>query len=224
MTRSGTERRHGRLARRALAFALLAAGWTALLAFAGAAAHAADTCDDGTGRTPVRQLVGALEHTLRDLARTAEGVPRTLHHVIGTVAAPTAAPASATHVRHRIGDTPRALGRPGHARRSRTAIGGAAASRHAPAGAQVRAKTSRVVRHGRARHRKDPRAPAPYAPTAPESLTAGPAVPSSGIAGPALAPVHDPQPDSPRLTRDEAPACVPDPVPAVAGIPGCSPD
>jgi hypothetical protein len=113
VTRSGTAWRYGRLARRAFAVALLVAGWTAVLTFADAAAHATGTHDDRTGPTPVRQLRGVLDHTLRDLARMAEGVPRTLHHVIGTVASPTVA---SSHVRHRAGDTPRALGHPGHAR------------------------------------------------------------------------------------------------------------
>jgi hypothetical protein len=87
-----------------------------VLTSTGAAAHAAGTYDDRTGPTPVRRLIGALDHTLHDLARMAEGVPRTLHHVIGTVASPTAAPASSSHVRHRAGDTPRALDHPRRAR------------------------------------------------------------------------------------------------------------
>jgi hypothetical protein len=222
VTRSGTERRHGRLARRALALALLAAGWTAALAFT--TAHAADAYGDSTGPTPVRPLVSVLDHTLRDLARTAEGVPRILHHVIGTVASPTAAPASSPHVRHRTGDTPRALGRPGHARHRRAAVRMGTTRRHPPAVPPVRAKTAQVARHVPAPRLQHPRAPAPYAPTAPESLTAGPAVPSSGIAGPALALTHHPHLNAPRLARDEAPTCVPAPAPAVAGIPGCSPD
>jgi hypothetical protein len=224
VARSGTERRYGRFARRALALALLTAGWTAVLAFAGAIAYAADTNGDSTGSAPVRRLVGVLDHTLRDLARTAESVPRTLHHVIGTVASPTTAPALSPHVRHRAGDTPRALGRPGHTRHRRAAVRMGTALRHPPVVAPVRAKTSQAVDHVPTTRLQHPRAPAPYSPTAPESLTAGPAVPSSGIAGPVLALTHHPHLNAPRLTRDEAPTCVPAPAPAVTGIPGCSPD
>jgi hypothetical protein len=47
---------------------------------------------------------------------------------------------------------------------------------------------------------------------------------SSGITGPALALTHHLHLNAPRLTRDEAPNCVPAPAPAFMGIPGCSPD
>lgn len=147
VARSGTEQRCGRLARRVLVLALLTAGWTAALAFVGALAHATGTYGDGTGPAPVRQPAGVLDHTLSDLARTAEGVPRTLHHVIGSVASPTTAPDSSSHVRHRVGDTPRALGRPGQARQRKAAVRVMPIQQHAPTVAPVRAKTTRVVRH-----------------------------------------------------------------------------
>ncbi|MFI0444175.1 hypothetical protein [Actinomadura sp. 6N118] len=111
---------------------------------------------------------------LPGLVRTAEGVPGIPH---------TAA----------LGDTPRVLGRPGPAPALRPAP--RAASGAKPTGLPPR---ERGVAAGRrstdttgttdstAVRPDHPRTPAPYAPAAPPSFTAGPAASSSNAAGPAI--------------------------------------
>ncbi|KAB2345251.1 hypothetical protein [Actinomadura rudentiformis] len=121
---------------------------------------------DSTSGTAITDLVDGFPPAL---VRTAEGVPGTPH---------TAAP----------GDTPRVLGRPGPAPALRPAP--LTASGAKPTGLPPRERGVAAGRRSTGTRPDHHRTPAPYAPAAPPSSTAGPAASSSNAAGPAIQPTR----------------------------------
>lgn len=184
--------------RRLLWLALLASGWTLGLILATAAGAHAEAVPERSGGPAARSesqrpsIFDLLDHSLNGLVRTAEDVPRTLERVVHQPLGDQVRTLTATR-----GDTPRVLGRPGSAVRSRTAPvplrrrssglpprerGAAAGHRSSAHGVTVPAE---VTADATAARHDQHRTPAPYAPAALVSSTAGPAASSSNAAGPA---------------------------------------
>jgi hypothetical protein len=130
-----------------------------------------------------------LSHELRSrpvVARTVEDIPGTPHHAVRP-ATVTATASETPRILDRAGRWPCHPGRHTPARKAQEHLQAAEpCARHLPWHQAVRRATPAHARRHAPTVSTDHRMPLPYAPTAPASVTAGPAVSSSNAAGPAL--------------------------------------